>query len=488
MEIMVINPYRETEPHFPIIGMIPVYYSLLWQPQLYGLGYFEMQVAASPSNIDLLKVGRFLVKRTDIKKRNPSDTYPEYKNAMIIRTADLEYNADYGYILKVSGRSVKDILSQRIVWEPYNAIDTELNFIIVDLIKRNVSEPTNYSGAETRAASDALSGAQSAKNSAQLQYDDAKDSYDDAKAAYESAKSDYNAALVAYDEAVQQYGSDSPEAKAAKEAMEWNKVVMDMCEQSMEQAEPVMNEKKAILDEKVAELADAQAKYDYYVWFNTVSAKRAIPYVDSSISTLPDSPEITVQLYGNNLGDWVSTICEEYGIGWNFYLNEMELKFEFVEGENRSDSVIFSPEMDNLRNATYTMDLLIYKNAGLVTGEGEGYNQYVVDVGSIAGYPRYETYIQSGITKEKEISAANYKKQLRQKGKSEITKLSRYRRITGDIDTDGVFKIGVDYNMGDIVKVKMAQGIEGNARLIEIMNSDEADGTRIIGTFQEWEV
>lgn len=488
MSIMVINPYRDTDPHFPIIGMIPSYYSLLWQIQLYGRGYFEMTVAATKENVDLLKVGRFLVRQKDIQKRDPEDTYPEYKNAMVIRKVSISYDADHGYLLNVSGRGVKDILSQRIIWEPYNAVDRELNSVIVDLILRNVSDPTNYSGAELSIASSQLTGAQNAKNSAQTAYDDAKSDYDTIKASYNSAKNDYAAAMAAYEEAVDQYGSDSPEAKAAKETMDWDKMIMDMREQSMNQAEAYMNEQKAILDEKVADLSEAQAKYDYYYWFNEVSADRAIQYVDGYISGLPESPEVTLQLFGENLGDWVSTICEENRIGWNFYLNETELQFEFIEGEDRSDTVIFSPSMDNLRNATYSMDLLIYKNAGLATGDGEGYHQTVVDVGSVSGYPRYETFIQSGLTRDPDISDADYKSQVRQKGRSEITKSSRYKTFSGEIDTDGVFKIGEDFNLGDVVKIQMDQGISGTARLIEIMYSDEMDGKRITGTFEEWEV
>lgn len=488
MEIMVINPYRETDPHFPIIGIIPSYYSLLWNVQLYGLGYFEMTVSASKANVDLLKVGRFLVQQKDIQKRDPADTYPEYKNAMVIRTVSISYDADHGYLLKVSGRSVKDILSQRIIWEPYNAVDQELNAIIVDLIERNVSDPTNYSSAELGMASSALTGAQNAKNAAQTSYDDAEDSYISAKTAYETAKSDYAAAMAAYEAAVQQYGQDSPEAKAAKETMDWDKMVMDMRQQSLEQAETYMNEQKAVLDEKVADLEEAQAKYDYYDWFNDVSADRDIPYVDGYISGLPDSPEVTLQLYGENLGDWVSTICEEYRIGWNFYLNENELKFEFIEGEDKSETVIFSPSMDNLRNATYSMDLLIYKNAGLATGDGQRYHQTVVDVGTVAGYPRYETFIQTGLSRTEDISDTDYKRQVRQKGKSEITKSSQYKTFSGEIDTDGVFKIGEDFNIGDVVKVQMDQGVNGTARLIEIIYSDETDGMRTTGTFEEWEV
>ena len=148
----------------------------------------------------------------------------------------------------------------------------------------------------------------------------------------------------------------------------------------------------------------------------------------------------------------------------------------------------FSPELDNLKNAEYARDLSIYRNAGLATGEGEGYLQVSVDIGSSAGASRYEEYIATGLTKDEETSDTTYKKQVKQAGKSEITKLKKHETITGEIDTDGVYKIGEDFNLGDVVTVKLQQGITATTRLTEILYSDEADGTKTTGTFEEWEV
>ena len=81
----MINPYRTTEPHFPIIGIISDYYSLIWNVQLYGLGYFEITLSATPENVSLLKEGRFLVREEDIQNRWLGAQHQEYKNCMIIR-------------------------------------------------------------------------------------------------------------------------------------------------------------------------------------------------------------------------------------------------------------------------------------------------------------------------------------------------------------------------------------------------------------------
>jgi hypothetical protein len=51
-----------------------------------------------------------------------------------------------------------------------------------------------------------------------------------------------------------------------------------------------------------------------------------------------------------------------------------------------------------------------------------------------------------------------------------------------------VYKIGEDFDLGDVVKVKTEQDVSATTRLIEILCSDETDGTHTIGTFTEWEV
>ena len=58
----------------------------------------------------------------------------------------IQYDADYGYTLHVSGKSIKDILSQRIIWEPVDYDDTSLDAVMAILIRMNASDPVNYAG------------------------------------------------------------------------------------------------------------------------------------------------------------------------------------------------------------------------------------------------------------------------------------------------------------------------------------------------------
>jgi len=458
MNIYVINPYQETEPHFRIIGMIPAYHSLLWNPQLYGLGYFEMTVEATKENAALLKEGRMLVRESDIIEGGENDD--EYRDAMIIRKVSIIYDADQGYTMTVSGKSIKDILSQRIIWLPIEWGDTTLDTVMTTLVRMNASDPVNYVSNFLRMANQELTGAENWQRGAETGLEDAQEALTDA--------------TEAYDQAVADHGEDSPEAIAAKEAMDAAAEAVTAAEEYLAEAE--------------AAVLEATKKVDFYTWENGVAQLRAIPYFTDASIPLTNPPKISVQLHGENLGEWCETIAEEYGLGWGISLFENAMLFYFVLGTDRHTTVEFSPELDNLKNAEYSRDLSIYRNAGLATGEGEGYLQVSVDIGSSAGASRYEEYIATGLTKDEETTDTTYKKQVKQAGKSEITKLKKHETITGEIDTDGVYKIGEDFDLGDVVTVKLQQGITATTRLTEILDSDEADGTKVTGIFEEWEV
>ena len=91
MVLYVINPFREAEPHFPIVGAIPQYNSMIWNLQFYGFGYFEITVEATEKNRSLLTNGRILVRECDIDQ---STSPTVYNNAMIIRRTEVVYEAD----------------------------------------------------------------------------------------------------------------------------------------------------------------------------------------------------------------------------------------------------------------------------------------------------------------------------------------------------------------------------------------------------------
>lgn len=447
MELYVIDPFKTETPHFQIVGIIPSYYSLIWNPQLYGLGYFEVTVSASKKNMSLLKGNRFLVREVDIYEDTNNRVH--YRNAMIIRDISITYDADHGYLMTVSGKSIKDILSQRIVWDQYSADNKLVTDVISELLYSEVIDPEDATSNRIDALEEELQDLDNQAYQAEQNYEDAE---------------------ADYAQAVQQYGADSPQAKAIKEEMDAYKAEYDRL--------------TAEIDKKMPVLVYYQNELD-------LQASRQIPYISANGTDPPeDPPSISVQLRGENLGEWMEEICTENHIGWYMDLTESTMYFKFKEGQDVSEYVIFSPEFDNLVSSSYKKSWETYRNAALVGGEGEGLEQKVENIGTSSSFNRYEEYINGSevSTNDGEISDAYYRRMLKQYGQTAIIPLKNKESIEADIDTDGVFKIGEDFDLGDIVKVEEDHGISSTVKLVEIIYSDESSGTKTTGVFNEWEV
>ena len=83
------------------------------------------------------------------------------------------------------------------------------------------------------------------------------------------------------------------------------------------------------------------------------------------------------------------------------------------------------------------------------------------------------------------ISRTKYKQMLKQFGNTEIQKHLKWKYIEGDIDPNGMFKLGTDFFLGDIVRIENELGISGNVRLVEVIESEDETGTQIVATFEE---
>lgn len=108
--------------------------SVIWNVQYWDRNEFVLIVPGTPANIAMLKPGVLLVRDVDIV----SDT--EFHNVMQIRDVKYSYDVEEGWLYEVSGKGLKDILRQRIVWRQTNlsgAIETGIRSVIT----QNVISP-----------------------------------------------------------------------------------------------------------------------------------------------------------------------------------------------------------------------------------------------------------------------------------------------------------------------------------------------------------
>ena len=219
---------------------------------------------------------------------------------------------------------------------------------------------------------------------------------------------------------------------------------------------------------------------------------RAIPYLILG-QPITSSPATSLQVRGDNLADWVESVCRQYGYGWEVRIGSGTYVFELYEGTDHTydgdDPVVFSPQFDNLLTAEYSKAIETYANAALIGGEGEGTEQRTASVGDAQGIDRYETYVDgSGVSSNGEIiTEEEYTALLEDYGRQQLAAVSETETISGTVDYRRPFMIDQDYALGDLVQIEV-DGIRGKARVTEVIYSEAPDGITVIPTFSEWEV
>lgn len=129
--IYVLNQNLELQ------GVIDEYESVIWRPAYCEIGNFEIYMSASDKAIALLRPNWYVVRSTDISVVNGVTVY---KKVMVIKNIQLTTDVEDGNYLCVTGRELKFLLHQRIVWGRYIIRDS-VEYALRRLIGANAVEP-----------------------------------------------------------------------------------------------------------------------------------------------------------------------------------------------------------------------------------------------------------------------------------------------------------------------------------------------------------
>lgn len=203
-------------------------------------------------------------------------------------------------------------------------------------------------------------------------------------------------------------------------------------------------------------------------------------------------PEIfEKQITGQNLGEAMEEICNTYHYGYKVTLQNGNFVFDLYRGEDRSYSqnenpfVVFSPEFENLLSSGYRYDAGACKNVVLVAGEGEGQERRTASVGNASGLDRMEMYMdaRNASSNNGEIGETQYLEMLKEDGRKALTDAREKIEFNGNVDHEKSYLYGEDYFLGDVVQVVNAYDIGLGARIREIIESEDAEGYKLIPTF-----
>ena len=354
---------RVLDRSFNLLGVVDNYISVIWRPAYYDVGDFELYINASPEVVQLLQKDRYLVRDTDIEVDEAGNV--TYTKVMVIKNIALSTDAENGDHLTFTGRELKYLLHQRIVWKQ-TRMSSRVEYGIRRLVTENAISPTDP-----------------------------------------------------------------------------NRVIPNL-----------------VLGAE-AGLSDRMDK----------------------------------QVTGKYLDESITEICATYGYGWEIFIYNTSMVFIVYQGVDRSHNqserpyVKFSDEFDNILNSEYQMQSEGYANTALIGGEGEGTARIYTSVGdSNSGLERYETFTDgSGISQNKgnenEIPLDEYLLLLQETGKESLAEMAITEGFSGEVISDGAFKYGVDFFIGDTVTVINHYGISKDVMVLSAIESQDETGTKLIPQF-----
>lgn len=232
---------------------------------------------------------------------------------------------------------------------------------------------------------------------------------------------------------------------------------------------------------------------------NPTMTDRKISNFSFSASSDPAITELTLeaQFMGDNLYESIEKICETNNIGFKVTVSDKTFIFSLYAGSDRSWSqttnpyVIFSPAFDNFINSSYMKSKKALKTVTLVGGEGEGSDKKTAiasaDYGGSSGVDRREIFTDassvSSKTNDGELTDNEYVELLIQKGKEKLANYIIVDSFEGEAEAERMFVYGKDFFIGDVVQIANDYGIESKSRIIELVISQDENGTRKYPTF-----
>lgn len=103
----------------------------------------------------------------------------------------------------------------------------------------------------------------------------------------------------------------------------------------------------------------------------------------------------TEQISYANIGEKIREYCDTYSWGYRVIMDQEKLYFNLFKGDDRSDSVVFSQDYENLITTDYIDDAGNLGNVALVGGEGEGSLRTRNTAGSGSSTQRYEIFVDA---------------------------------------------------------------------------------------------
>lgn len=197
---------------------------------------------------------------------------------------------------------------------------------------------------------------------------------------------------------------------------------------------------------------------------NPTDKKRVIPFLKlGSINSSYQLPAVSHQKTGDEVYEFVKTMCETYSFGFGAKLKLKEKKiivfpqygYDKTISQSDRDYVLLSTDMQDITKSEYTKDVSDVKTTALVAGEGENEERISVVAGdsSISGFERKELYVDARDIQSKDTDVS-INVVLTNRGLEKLSECIISEVFEFDIRPEGnSFELGTDYFLGDTITV-----------------------------------
>ena len=210
------------------------------------------------------------------------------------------------------------------------------------------------------------------------------------------------------------------------------------------------------------------------------------PGVVYPIDTYPEpSTPITYEMEPQTLYTALKTLCEISDMGFRMYRDGDSgvLYFGVYMGSDRSTlqttlpAVVFSPDLDNLKNTSELTTTAFYKNVAYVISPVGHEVVYALDVDpSISGFDRKVLFVRADdIT---DVDPGDATDRMIQRGTEALAKARRYTGFDGVISQNAQYKYGIDYFLGDTIDLQSKSGSISIMRVTEQIFVSDGEGER----------
>jgi len=193
----------------------------------------------------------------------------------------------------------------------------------------------------------------------------------------------------------------------------------------------------------------------------------------------PPSEEIIYSPDIQDLYTGLKDLSDVYTMGFRLVRHPVTntLYFDVYMGTDRTTSqttlkaVVFSPDLDNIRNTNKLMSSSLYKNVAYVVNATDHELVYLDDVDpSIEGFDRRVLLVicDDGLTSGEMI----------QKGTDELAKNRMLSALDGQLPTMTSYVYEVDYYLGDLVELRDDDGTINNVQVTEQIFIHDKEGER----------